>query len=132
MKNQRIPITISFVGKEVKDIQYLYQFCFKVSLYFQELLNQVQGRNARIALAIMSISNEVIAFINLKICEILKQNWYYVYSNPKYALRYVLRAETASIMGTSSSFDSHSDGVHICASKQLLSSHDENLMHISS
>ena len=34
------------------------------------------AENARIALAIMSITNEVIAFINLKICEILKQKWY--------------------------------------------------------
>ena len=38
----------------------------------------------------MSISKEVIAFINLKICEILKQNWYkytvrLLCLNPNYA-----------------------------------------------
>ncbi len=38
--------------------------------------------------------------------------------NPKYALRYLLRAETSSIMRTSSSFYAHRDGDHACASKK--------------
>ncbi len=47
-----------------------------VLLYFQELLNQVQGRKRKDSLSYHEYFQRVIAFINLKICETLKQNWY--------------------------------------------------------